>query len=416
MSSRQFPFPFIGVDRPDEVNLRSITVRFIQSPDSIVFNKISALAPDGAYADPEELCGLMMILNAFAATEETMKTWLLQIHEECAIEIAVREPSRAKWKNFQSPWQRYSIDQLPGLYSKWCQEDVSGMADEEFFQFTELLEELLDYYPEGYARCKHFLLHHYVFDLLFEKKKKDLAHILLKDVERDSLFEQACNGLINYSKFTDDSAMVVFAITHLMRDSRFLPNLMSHNRKFNHLLLKSLVEEKQFSMLERIKKTFSNVDHQQLNNILHPIYLGVHAMRKSKQWEVMIALYEFIISLVRNSPCEFPDPSFYCNVLWVLQNDNTGLPVNAARNVRFLEVCLPYAPGNPAIFYNAACLYNEMGEFENAVHCITDAVDSGLKGEELETMIFEIQTSDVFDSLRQRNDMRDLMVRLRNKK
>lgn len=83
----------------------------------------------------------------------------------------------------------------------------------------------------------------------------------------------------------------------------------------------------------------------------------------------------------------------YCNVLYFLQNDNTGLPVNDELNHFFLKKALPYAEENPAIYFNAACLYNEMGDFKNVVRCIELAK---LQYNDFDIMMEAIKNESVF--------------------
>jgi len=61
------------------------------------------------------------------------------------------------------------------------------------------------------------------------------------------------------------------------------------------------------------------------------------------------------------------DLSAYCNALWVVQRDNTGLPVDVDRSRRYLSACLPHAPMNPAIHLNAAAVLMELDERDRAV-------------------------------------------------
>ena len=62
--------------------------------------------------------------------------------------------------------------------------------------------------------------------------------------------------------------------------------------------------------------------------------------------------------------------SFFCNALWVMRKENTGLPVDREMNEKFLEKCLPYGSKNSAIYFNAVCLYVEMDEYDKALECI----------------------------------------------
>ena len=59
--------------------------------------------------------------------------------------------------------------------------------------------------------------------------------------------------------------------------------------------------------------------------------------------------------------------SAYCNALWVVQEDNTGLPQDAERARRYLQRCLIHASMNPDIHQNAAGVLVELGEFDAAM-------------------------------------------------
>ncbi|MBL9107414.1 MAG: hypothetical protein JNL82_41375 [Myxococcales bacterium] len=93
-----------------------------------------------------------------------------------------------------------------------------------------------------------------------------------------------------------------------------------------------------------------------------------------RNFDAAITLYAAAITL----PCEV-DLSLYCNALWVLQHDNTGRPVDPVLNDRFLAACLPWAPKNPAIFYNAACLTYEMGDIDGTLAHLEACLAHGFK-------------------------------------
>ena len=63
----------------------------------------------------------------------------------------------------------------------------------------------------------------------------------------------------------------------------------------------------------------------------------------------------------------------YCNALWVVQHDNTGLPKDAERQRRYLEACAPHASMNPAIHLNSSGVWMELGEPDRAVDQLLQA-------------------------------------------
>lgn len=88
----------------------------------------------------------------------------------------------------------------------------------------------------------------------------------------------------------------------------------------------------------------------------------------------------------------------FCNVLYFLQQDNTGLPVNVELNQFFLEKALVHGPENPAIYFNAACVYNEMKEFDNVLKCIALAEQHY---DEYDMMMEVIEEAELFSEFRE---------------
>jgi tetratricopeptide (TPR) repeat protein len=100
------------------------------------------------------------------------------------------------------------------------------------------------------------------------------------------------------------------------------------------------------------------------------------------------------------------DLSMYCNALYAIQKDNNGLPINKQLNLEFLEKCLTWGPKNPAIFFNAACVYTEMEEFEHTYMCINLAKKYNY--ESYDAMIDLIKTEPFFSSFRETNYFENL--------
>jgi hypothetical protein len=79
--------------------------------------------------------------------------------------------------------------------------------------------------------------------------------------------------------------------------------------------------------------------------------------------------------------------STYCNALWVAQDDNTHLGVNEARARRYLALCLPHGPDNPAVFFNACCVLSEVGDIEGALEQLEQAVAHGFDREPMKKQL-----------------------------
>jgi hypothetical protein len=110
-------------------------------------------------------------------------------------------------------------------------------------------------------------------------------------------------------------------------------------------------------------------------------YQGYLRISEAREFEVAIELFELILARTDL------DRSAYANALYVVMNDNNGLPIDTARHRRFLAAALPHGPANPAIFFNAACVAIELGEIDQAFACISAAIEH--EYERLELIVAE---------------------------
>lgn len=93
------------------------------------------------------------------------------------------------------------------------------------------------------------------------------------------------------------------------------------------------------------------------------------------------------------------ESGFYTNVLWVLQNDNTGIPVNKELNQLTLQKCLPKGKEYPAIYFNACCLYVEMEDYQKAYEMIEIALANYY---DAQTMLQQIINEPMFKVFRKK--------------
>lgn len=96
--------------------------------------------------------------------------------------------------------------------------------------------------------------------------------------------------------------------------------------------------------------------------------------------------------LVQGGP--WVSPSTYSAALSAVCRGNSGLPLDRARAQRYLSAALPIGPREPSIFYNAACLWVELGEVDQALECVRQAREHGYPKPEV------MQADAAFDSLR----------------
>ncbi len=86
-----------------------------------------------------------------------------------------------------------------------------------------------------------------------------------------------------------------------------------------------------------------------------------HALIREGKYVQAIAIFDEIVERA-DLPLEA-----YCNALWVVQHDNTKLPIDAARSRKYLATCVPFGASNPPIHLNAAGVCAELGEIEEAI-------------------------------------------------
>ncbi len=125
-----------------------------------------------------------------------------------------------------------------------------------------------------------------------------------------------------------------------------------------------------------------------------------HSMMSAGEFAKGVQIYDLALKFTS------PGKSVYANALWFAQKDNTGLPINKERNDKWLEICLPHAPENPGIFFNAACVFMEHQEPEKVIDNIRNAIHFGAGIEGLNGFhnTREMAKDPLFDPIRDRVD------------
>lgn len=113
-----------------------------------------------------------------------------------------------------------------------------------------------------------------------------------------------------------------------------------------------------------------------------------YEMMREKRWEDALLLYDRLV--------ELPDTDLttYNNALYAVMDDNSALGVQPERAQRYVAAALPHAPDNPAIFYNAACIYMELGDTPKVYENIRRALEHGFHDPQ------QIRDEPVFEPIR----------------
>lgn len=435
MSARRYPFPFIGAGLANYFEYCSIYLRFEKVPDNNVIDKIKNSLPPPLEIGADDVHGHILAVTteqfvnvqlqklydkknalrspmeegdgtpvSYEAFEKDIERWLKDVHRLCPIEVAFRRPDEDIGGTTFSDWHQASVSEIGELFKKWAHESPDDYDDDELEYFRLIMLWVSEYSNVDVKEfMKRFYVRDHVFDLLTAKNVNGLHELLSRGIALERSFDRISQGVVRYIKTKNyDDEMIVHAVRLLIGSPHFLHYMVFHNFDNNHLVLIAILERHDSPLFERVKQVFLEDKTNDLGPFIQQMYIYAHnILQPHRRWDIMIPLYEFFMDVIIQNNAKIFDLSFYCNTLWVLQNDNTGLPVNEMLNEKFLTVCLPYGERNPAVFYNAACLYNEMGQFEIAADCILRAIESGIKDHELAFMISDVSTNALFKNMRE---------------
>lgn len=175
----------------------------------------------------------------------------------------------------------------------------------------------------------------------------------------------------------------------------FLPDL---NQQQLVNLMYAVLDERPFSDFIKIAKIGEMEKHVKSgktivggNLVEMLIYLAPH-LGMSGKFKEALQLFDFLIDIPNLNL------TVYNNALWAVMHDNNKLPLDPKRERKYLKSCLPYGPKDPAIFYNAACIYYELGELDKVFENIKLAIHYNF--EDIEAMRTEPLFKPIFNDPR----------------
>lgn len=403
-----YPFPFFGAGDAAYFEWATMTVYFKNTPTGEMRDRIIELAPPPFDLSEYDFKGRLLeamsdqFIHASAAEaydgeldEDTMLTddeafdrfnehierWLRQIHEICPIAFALRpEDDEAGGTDF-SKWHFWSKDQLPALL------ESLSTGDEEL---QDALSEIFDICEVNHKAIPSSTIQRVMPVLHF-------AHLTASGKILEA---------IRFARSAVPSPLILAALRRYPADEEegreqilrlllplFIQKRDSGRKADAELILRGVmaaIPEFRRSFLKRIPRLVNG--HSQACDVVNDI--GVLALQEQQKGHIEQAIYLHRIALEIRTPLPCRLLEVYCNALWPLQNDNTGRPVDAKLNDFFLKRCLPYAPYNPAIYFNAACLYAEMHDVDGALDCIEKAKEHEYA--EFDDMIAAMQAAPMF--------------------
>lgn len=347
---------------------------------------------------------------ALDAFESHIERWIELINDICPVEYVFRREDWEAGGTDLSWWHHVSLNLINDLIPLWDNPGNWQMEGKEEELFIYSISQIFNYIETPFEGISSAFMNRFFADvklgMLLEKDDLTEAEEWYKTHKSNpDVVEMLEMSLV--SEIEDgnhEKAVEIFrmAINELAVDYNFMlqmagPVMLSLIQTGNIDLSEEFVE-KLSDQMDGYGDTASN---NYANNI------GATAYKIMRE-DFNTARQLFRLACEIRSP-EPPkhDLSLFCNALWVLQKDNTGLEVNSDLNKYFLNKCLPHAPNNPAVYFNAACLYVEMDDFENAAECIRKAIEHHYDGIEMmftqvdaEPMFKDFRNSDFYKSLK----------------
>ena len=414
---KEFPFPFFGAGYGRYYEWAEVCIRFINKPNYEQLKQIIELAPAPIKPSESDLSGRFLMAGSdqfvnmwieetygkgekdgeaekedyndydddygedacFDVSEEAadafeahIEQWLQETHAICPIEFAYRMEEAEAGGTELSGWHRKSLEYINGFVDKWTNDEAtSKQTEKELDLFKHILLGIFNYgnivyelVPEKFIDT--FLPKQKLSQLLSLpnlSKAVDYIKEHVEDGDMQDLFKSELKKLIEERNYQKINQLTDAIIDFIQKDYFFIISSVGE-------LCYSAMMEKNYNLRNKLIKKLSNhlTSCEYINNIDYFAF-GLH---NKDNFQMMIDLCEMALEIQTPEPCS-QNFEIYLNALWVLQKDNTGLPVNKTLNEKFLAKCLPYGPKNPAIFFNAACLRVEMLDYDMALECIQEA-------------------------------------------
>jgi hypothetical protein len=298
------------------------------------------------------------------AFNQDTQDWLIFTHAACPVLCAFRHEDGESGGTELSPWHAWSVQQLPRLLPELA--PLASPSSDSHTAFmtrgvlemgreagVELPETVLDWLEPGRREVAAL-------------RKGDGAE-LVRLLGRAELSAQDLEALARASDGTKpEQAAPLLAASRTLLGRDDLPAALLEELTVAAALSRTEDPAEAGEVLEAARRRVAQ-DRQLTDR------LGYRAYRLARDVRFLESLALFDVVVDGNGE----DLSSYCNALWAVMADNNHLPVQPERARHYLETCLAHGPRNPAIFYNAACVWWELGDREQVLHNLKQAREHG---------------------------------------
>lgn len=438
--SNSYVFPFIGISQLAPSSSCQLLVKFHDAPDAGQTIKIISSAPlllrlsekncHDKYIDILKLHGVEDEIKtqygigseSLIVFQQEIETWLISVHQFCRIQIAVQPDYYDEFDTERNEWHNLSLIMSIPILEKWLQEPEEKYRshDFEFSHLSIFVKEITSYLDVDEHKIlianslKVYNPKEYTSRILDKKENHVLLQLINEKQKDDEYLLQIMDELSEYLEDTlRIDAKIEYCTYHLIK---YLNNNESNKstKKYPKKILTTAIhvgiENRDNGFIVEIKNYIKTLPNKKIL-LNHLAYQTYDRYVQNKKWLTALTHYELILSLLDNETFGNGDYSIFCNALYVLQNDVTGLGVQFDRNRKMLSICLPMAQYNPAIYFNAATLYIEMGEYAEALINFKHYFSSSDKDK---TMLYEgLMTEKMYEGFRNCKNVKSFLNKVK---
>ena len=322
-------------------------------------------------------------VNAF---NKDIEKWLKYTHEIANIIFAFRETDEV---TLFSDWHTYSLNQinsiLPYFNDVITNFDFNSANADFLYKVFKMVDDIskfddkyIPYFYPGIAEFEAF-------------EKGDIT--LLKKITNTNYLKKTI-AYFNSKLKNKHKKNIIKHINVFLEFGNVIPG-RSFNR-LNQFLFNAIEDVKS----DAFKKIACNItDLSFIDSIADQGYI----LMTQKKFKESIILFKKVLAVSIEPSVR---SGFYTNILWVFQKDNTGFAINKELNLLALEKCIPKASEYAAIFFNACCIYTEMGQYQKAYEMVEEAIANFY---DKKYMLKEIRSEDMFKQFREKTSVLDLL-------